>query len=465
MTEFLGEDFLLTTESARNLFHNWASDTPIFDYHCHLPAQEIAQDHRFGTISEIWLKGDHYKWRAMRSNGVPEKSCTGDVSDKEKFLKWAETMPYAMRNPLFVWTHLELKRYFGIDEVLTPSTAERIYDRCNEMLAGPEFSVRNLLKRMNVTTVGTTDDPVDDLKWHQEIRKSGIGVAVRPTFRPDKAMAAGSPDDYNRYLDQLSEVAGVDIKDFDSLLLAVRRRHDFFHQVGCRATDHGLLLVPFVENARALAPKAFLKVRSGKALNDDEIMTLQCAFLQEVGRMNAEKSWVMQIHVGATRNNNYRMYKQLGPDTGFDAIGDAPIGPGIVGLLDSLEQEGKLPKTVLFNANPRDNELVGTLIGCYQGASTPGKIQMGPGWWFLDQIDGMTRQIEALSSLGLLGRFIGMTTDSRSFLSFPRHELFRRVLCEQVGMDIDRGLLPNDEFVGKIVKDICYHNAAAYFGE
>ncbi len=462
---FLDSEFLLNTDSARTLYHTNAESQPIFDYHSHLSAKEVAQDRMYSTIAEVWLGGDHYKWRAMRSNGVSEEFCTGAGDDKQKFKKWAETIPFALRNPLFIWTHLELRRYFGVTQVLSPETADSIYDRCNELLATPEFSVKNLLRKMNVQVVCTTDDPVDDLRWHRELKESQFEIQVLPTYRPDKATTIQNVTAYNDYLNVLSEAADIDIRDFTSLIEALRKRHDFFHALGCRVSDHGLGTVPFNTDAREMAPGLFKRLRSGQDLDPNQKNTISCALLQEIARMNAEKDWVMQIHIGATRNNNERMFKKLGPDTGFDAIGDDRIGKGIVELLSSIEQESKLPKTVLFNSNPRDNELICSIMGCFQDGRIPGKIQHGPGWWFLDQADGMKRQIEALSNLGLLGRFIGMTTDSRSFLSFPRHELFRRILCGIIGEDIEKGLVPgNEPFVGDLVERICFRNAVEYFG-
>jgi glucuronate isomerase len=462
---FLGEDFLLKTDVARTLYHEHAAPMPIFDFHCHLPPQQIAEDITFDNLAQIWLHGDHYKWRLMRANGVEERFCSGGATDEERFMKWAETVPYTLRNPLYVWTHLELKRYFGIDTLLGPTTAESIYSRASEMLRTPEFSVRNLMRRMKVKAVCTTDDPCDTLDWHAKIREDGFEIKVLPTFRPDKAMAAGDPVAYGTYLDRLAQAADTDITDYGSLIAALRQRHAFFHEAGCRLSDHGTETAyaePFTAKQVAAS---FARVRSGKALAADELLRLKSALMLEFGRMDHERGWVQQLHFGAMRNNNTRRHRELGPDTGFDSIGDYPIGTALSRFLDSLESEGRLPKTILYTLNSRDNELLTTMAGNFQDGSVPGKMQFGSAWWFHDQRDGMQRQLTALSNMGLLSRFVGMLTDSRSFLSYPRHEYFRRILCRLLADDVENGEAPADmPLLGMLVEGVCFNNAKAYFG-
>ncbi len=464
-TDFLGDDFLLQTPFARSLYHEHAEAMPIFDFHCHLPPADIAADRRFDNLTQIWLYGDHYKWRAMRTNGVDERYCTGDASDEEKFLAWAETVPFAVRNPLFLWTHLELKRYFGVETLLNPSTARGIYERCSEKLRSPEYSVRNLLRRMNVRAVCTTDDPRDDLAHHRAIAQSGFEITVVPTFRPDKAMAAEDPAVYNAYLDTLAAAADSDIRSYDSLLDALRARHAFFHDMGCRLSDHGIETAYAEPFTPAEIDAIFTKVRGGTRLEAAELLKLKSALLLELGRMDHERGWTQQLHFGAMRNNNSRMYERLGPDTGFDSIGDFEIGRPLSRLLDSLDSTDQLPKTILYTLNPRDNELMATMLGNFQDGSIAGKLQFGSGWWFHDQRDGMERQMNALSNMGLLSRFVGMLTDSRSFLSYPRHEYFRRALCKLIAQDAALGELPESlELVGPLVEGICFRNAKEYFG-
>ena len=464
---FIHDDFLLQNEKARILYHEYAEHLPIIDYHCHLPPQQVADDHQFENMTQIWLYGDHYKWRSMRSNGIPERYCTGDASDWEKFEKWAETVPKTLRNPHYHWTHLELKRPFGItDRLFGPDTAKSIWEECNAKLGEPEFSCRGIMQQMNVVLACTTDDPIDSLEHHKTVvEDESFPVQVLPAWRPDKAMAVESPDSYNKYVDKLAEAANVEIRSFSHLIEALRKRHAFFHSMGCRLSDHGLDTA-YAENYTELEiAKSFEKIRGGRALDYDEITKFKSAMLYEFGVMDHEKGWVQQYHIGALRNNNTRMFEKLGPDIGFDSIGDWNIAQPLSRMLDRLDREGRLCKTILYNLNPRDNELIGTMIGNFQDGSVPGKIQMGSGWWFLDQKDGIERMIEALSNLGLLSRFVGMLTDSRSFLSYTRHEYFRRVLCNILGTDMEQGLIPNDiEFVGEIVKDISYNNAADYFG-
>ena len=466
-TEFISEDFLLETEWARTLFNEYARDLPIIDYHCHLPPGEVAEDKRWNSVTEIWLGGDHYKWRALRSNGVPEAFITGDAEDWEKFEKWAETMPYLLRNPLYHWSHLELKRYFGISgKLLGPDTARDIYEACNAKLAEPRFSARSLMEDSNVVLVCTTDDPVDSLEHHRAVAEDdSFSVTVLPTWRPDKGMAVDSPERFNAWVDKLAATADTDITDFDSYLAALRKRHQFFHNNGCRLSDHGLATVEAEDYTAAEIEAAFGKIRAGNALTPDEQFRFRSCMMHEFGVMDAEKNWTQQVHYGVLRSNNTRRFQQLGPDTGFDSIGDFEIARGLNKWMDRLEQQGCLPRTILYNINPSDNAIIATALGNFQDDSIPGKIQFGSGWWFLDQKDGMEAQMEALSQLGLLSRFVGMLTDSRSFLSYTRHEYFRRILCNMLGNDIEKGLIPRDEaLVGRMVSDICYHNAARYFG-
>lgn len=459
-------DFLLQTETARTLYHRHAAPLPIIDYHCHLDPQMVAENYRFSSITELWLGGDHYKWRAMRANGVDERYCTGDASDWEKFEKWAETVPYTMRNPLYHWTHLELKTAFGIDRLLNPSTAREIYDRCNEMLRQSDYSARGLMRRYRVEVVCTTDDPVDSLAYHRQTRESGFEIRMLPTWRPDKAMAVESPAAFRTYMERLVESSGMEIASFRDMREALQRRHDFFAENGCRLSDHGLeefYAEPYTE---AEVEAIFRKVYSGKPLEEIEIRKYKSAMLVLFGEMDWEKGWTQQFHYGALRNNNSRMFRRIGPDTGYDSIGECNTARSLSRFLDRLDSEGKLTKTILYNLNPSANEMIATMIGNFQDGTIPGKIQFGSGWWFLDQRDGMQKQMNALSAMGLLSRFVGMLTDSRSFLSYPRHEYFRRTLCDLIGRDVENGELPASElpFLGGMVEDICYHNAKRYFG-
>jgi len=453
MKNFMTEDFLLQTETAKILYHQHAAGMPVFDYHCHLPPQQIADDIQFENITRAWLYGDHYKWRAMRTNGVDEKFCTGNATDREKFQKWAWTVPYTLRNPLYHWTHLELKRYFGIDELLHPGTAEEIYDKCSDMLNTPAFSTRNMMRKMNVKAVCTTDDPVDSLEYHIKIAQDGFEIKVLPTWRPDKAMATENIKSLNGWIDTLAEITAIDIKDFDSYMEAIRKRHAFFHEAGCRISDHGLETAYAEDYSATEIQNIFNKIRSNKELSSVEQLKFKSAMLVEFALMDHAKGWVQQFHLGALRNNNSRMMRALGPDTGFDSILDVEIAKPLAKFLDRLDTNNQLPKTILYNLNPRDNELIATMIGNFHS-----------GWWFLDEKDGMEKQIEALSNLGLLSRFVGMLTDSRSFLSYPRHEYFRRILCNLLGNDVENGLLPNDMLLlGQMVENICFNNAADYF--
>jgi glucuronate isomerase len=464
MKKFLDENFLLQTETARNLYYEHAEKMPIFDYHCHLSAKAIADDICFDNIGQAWLAGDHYKWRLMRANGIAEKFCTGEATDYEKFEKWAETVPMAIRNPLYHWTHLELQRYFNINDLLNPKTCKFIYDHCSKLLQSPEFSVRNLLIKMKVKVICTTDDPIESLDYHKKIKEDGFQVKVLPTFRPDKAMNVNNSANYNIYISKLGEISGIDIKDFSSLMKALEIRHKYFHDIGCRIADHGIISFYAEGYTDIEIEKITSKVLSGKELSEMEISKFKSAFLFEVLKLNHKRGWVQQFHIGALRNINTRLFSELGPDIGCDSIGDRIHGEKMARFFDRLDRTNKLAKTIIYNLNPRDNELIAAMIGNFQDGIFPGKIQYGPSWWFLDQIDGMTNQINTLSNLGLLGRFIGMTTDSRSFLSFPRHEYFRRILCNLIGSDVENGELPADmDLLGNTIENICYNNAVEYF--
>ena len=461
---FLDENFLLQSEVAEYLYHEHARKLPIIDYHCHLNPKEIAEDKVYDNLAQIWLNGDHYKWRAMRTNGIAEKFCTGDAADFEKFEKWAETVPYTLRNPLYHWTHLELQRYFGIHKILNSATAKEIYDEASAKIASKEYSVRNLMLKMKVEVVCTTDDPIDNLEYHIKVRKDGFMVKVLPTWRPDASMAVENAVSYNEYLDKLSVVSGIKIDKFNNLLEALHNRHDFFAAQGCKISDHGLETLYAECYTLSEIESIFKKVRSGKTLDKLEILKFKSAMCYEFGIMDHEKGWVQQWHIGALRNNNSRLFKTLGPDKGFDSIGDFEIGRSLSKFLDRLDKNNKLTKTILYNLNPGNNELLATMAGNFQDGSFPGKIQMGPGWWFLDQKDGIERQMNSLSTLGLLSRFTGMVTDSRSFLSYPRHEYFRRILCNLLGNDVMNGEIPYDKvLLGKMVEDISYYNARNYF--
>jgi glucuronate isomerase len=465
MSHFLTEDFLLTNDFARTLYHGYAKDLPIIDYHCHLSPEDIARNRSFENLTRAWLEGDHYKWRAMRTLGINEKYITGNASDAEKFGQWAYTVPYAVRNPLYHWTHLEMKRYFGIEKLLTPETASSIYTTASEVLSTPAYATRNLLKKMKVEMVGTTDDPTDTLEHHQAIRKDSFDIKVLPTFRPDKSFAVENPVTYKAYLDKLSAASGVTITSFDTLIEALKKRVEFFHAQGCRASDHGLEQLYYPDDVNAYAIETlFQKVFKQGTLDKSEIHFFKYRTLLELGKLYHQKGWTQQFHIGALRNTNERMLRVLGPDTGFDSIGDFSQSVALARFLNALDSSDQLAKTILYNLNPRDNEVMGTMIGNFNDGSIKGKIQFGSAWWFLDQKDGMEKQINSLSNLGLLSCFIGMLTDSRSFLSFPRHEYFRRILCNLIGKDVANGELPADEkWLGKIVSDICYYNAKAYF--
>jgi glucuronate isomerase len=465
MKPFMDEDFLLHSETARKLYHDHAAKMPIFDYHCHISPKEIADDKRFDNMTQIWLNGDHYKWRAMRTNGINERFCTGDASDWEKFEKWAETVPYTLRNPLYHWTHLELRNPFGIKTLLNPKSAKAIWENCNEQLNSEGFSCRGIIKKANVHTICTTDDPVDTLEYHSAIKKSGFKVNVLPAWRPDAAMIADDPALFNSYVDKLEAAANCSIADFDQFLAAIDKRHLFFHENGCRLSDHGLDTIYAADYTDEQITNIFSKVRGGHHLTQEEINKFKSVMLYEFGVMDHKRGWTQQYHLGALRNNNSRLFNLLGPDKGFDSIGDLEIAKPLSKLLNKLDSQDKLTKTILYNLNPRDNDMIASMIGNFQDGTIPGKLQYGSGWWFLDQKNGMENQMNSLSNLGLLSRFVGMLTDSRSFLSYPRHEYFRRILCNLLGNDVEKGEIPADmELLGKMVEDISFNNAEKYFG-
>ena len=463
MKEFMDEDFLLQSETARRLYHDHASAMPIFDYHCHVPVREVAEDRRFDNLTQIWLNGDHYKWRGMRSNGIDERYITGDASDWEKFEKWAETVPYTVRNPLYHWTHLELRKPFGVNKILNPSSAREIWDSCNASLHSNDFSCRGIIRKANVHTICTTDDPVDSLEYHRMIKAGDFNVKVYPAWRPDKAMNI-EMGGFNKYVDQLEEASGISINSLTSFLQAIEKRHLFFHENGCRLSDHGVATMyaePYTLNE---IESIFDQVRSGCIPSAEDVIKFKSAMLYEFAVLDHKRGWTQQFHIGPMRNNNTRMFEILGPDTGFDSIGDEPVAYPMAKFFARLDYEKKLARTIIYNLNPRDNEVFATMIGNFQDGSEPGKMQWGSGWWFLDQKHGMIDQLNILSSLGLLSRFVGMLTDSRSFLSYPRHEYFRRILCNLLGNDVENGEVPNDmKLLGQLVEDICFNNAERYF--
>jgi len=465
MKKFLDENFLLSNATSRQLYHEFARKMPIIDYHNHLPPDEIAEDKNFENITRVWLNGDHYKWRAMRTNGVPEEYITGNKSDWEKFQKWAETVPYTMRNPLYHWTHLELQRYFGINDILNADSAKKIYGETSAKLQTKEYSVRGLLEKMNVKLICTTDDPVDSLEHHQKINADNWHIKVLPAFRPDKAMNVDDVNTFNNYLTRLEKASNISISTYNDYIAALKKRHDYFVANNCSVSDHGLEEIYAEDYTQTEIAGIFAKIRSGGELRPDERKKFKSAMLVTFAEWDWEKGFVQQYHLGAIRNNNSRKLRQLGPDTGWDSIGDFSQARALAKFLDRLDRNNKLAKTIIYNLNPADNELFATMIGNFNDGSAAGKIQWGSAWWFLDQKDGMTRQLNALSNMGLLSRFVGMLTDSRSFLSFPRHEYFRRILCNLFGEEIENGELPGDiNWIGTLVQDICYYNARNYFG-
>jgi glucuronate isomerase len=461
---FIHENFLLESRTARRLYHEFAEAEPILDYHCHLSPRDLAEDRQFRNLFEIWLEGDHYKWRAMRANGIPERFCTGTAEPYAKFEAWAATVPWTLRNPLHHWTHLELKRYFGVSILLDRSSAAGIWKRANRMLASPELSARGILKRFKVRTLCTTDDPADDLRHHRALADAGLTRKVLPTFRPDKALAVNQPGVFKQWLGELEKVSDVETRRFGTFLEALRSRHDYFHAQGCRLSDHGLGRCPSEFCSEKRASESFRRTLQGRAATAEEHTAYASFMMLYFGHLDAARGWTKQLHLGALRNNNTRALECIGPDAGFDSIGDFPQAASLAAYLDRLEKDNALPKTIIYNSNPSDNYLFGAMIGNFQDGSIPAKVQLGSGWWFLDQREGMEWQLNTLSNLGLLSRFVGMVTDSRSFMSYPRHEYFRRTLCNLLGRDVERGLLPGDmRLLGRMIVGMCYRNAVEYF--
>jgi glucuronate isomerase len=462
------EDFLLESDAAKELYHEHARTQPIIDYHCHLPPEQVARNHEFRSLTEIWLEGDHYKWRAMRTNGVPERLITGGADDWQRFEAWANTVPKTLRNPLYHWTHLELKDPFGIrDRLLNGESARSIYEQVNSLFAKDDFRAQGIMRHFRVLVVCTTDDPADDLGHHRAHRQSAAHEQVRmyPTFRPDKALAIEEPAQLRTYLGRLEAASGVTIKSYATLLEALEARHSAFHELGCRLSDHGLETMYADDYSPSDVARTFARALGGEVVSQAEANAYKACLLYDLARLDHARGWTQQFHLGAIRNLNTRMQTALGPDSGFDAIGDVAVARPLARFLDRLDTSAELARTILYNLNPRDNELMASLIGCFQDGSVPGKIQYGSAWWFLDQLDGMERQMDALSNLGLLSRFVGMLTDSRSFLSYSRHEYFRRLLCNLLGRDVVRGRLPDDrKLLGELVRDVCFRNASAYFG-
>ncbi len=466
MNEYINQDFLLQGKLARRLYHDHSEKLPVIDYHCHLSPEAIATDRRFDNLGQLWLEDDHYKWRAMRANGISEEYITGkSTTFREKYDRWAETVPMAMRNPLYVWTHLELKRVFGIDKMLSPATADEIWDECSALLREPDYSARGLIRKFNVEVVCTTDDPVDSLRFHNALRSEGYEVRVLPTWRPDMVLSAEDPARFGHYIAMLGEAAAVEITGFRSLIEALRIRQQYFADAGCVLSDHGIEQFSADEYTEGEIDSLIRRLLTGSHLSSHEMSKYRSAMLYELAVMNSEKGWVQQFHYGALRNNNSRMFAMLGPDSGYDSIDDLAVARKLSKFLDRLEREGKLAKTIIYNLNPGDNEMIATMAGNFQDGSVPGKIQYGAAWWFLDQESGIISHLNTLSVTGLLSRFVGMLTDSRSFLSFVRHEYFRRILCNMLGNDIESGRLPGSEIdhIGKMVEMISYHNARDYF--
>ena len=460
---FIHNDFLLETETAKLLYHDYAKALPIIDYHCHLSPKNIAENTIFNSITTLWLEGDHYKWRALRTLGVDEKFITGKATDKEKFVQFASSVPYMIRNPLYHWTHLELTRYFNLSTLLSQTTAHEIYERINLQATSAAFSSQSLLEKMNVESICTTDDPLDNLEYHKKFAEKKGSTLMSSSFRPDKSILIQASE-FNKYIDKLGVLCSIEINGFEDLCLALEKRMNYFHRHGCKLSDHGLEYIPFQKAPISEIERIFKKRRTGAKLELIEIEKFQSALLIFLGKAYHKLGWIQQFHLGAMRNNNSRMFKKLGPDTGWDSIGQYPLAQNLSNFLDALDVNDQLPKTILYNLNPTDNEIMATMIGNFNDGSSRGKIQWGSGWWFLDQLEGMTNQINTLSNMGMLSCFVGMLTDSRSFLSFPRHEYFRRLLCNLFGNDIEKGLLPNDlPWVGKIISDISYTNAKNYF--
>lgn len=461
---FISEHFLLQSETAKRLYHEHAASLPIIDYHCHLPPREIAEDVTFKNLTHIWLDGDHYKWRAMRALGIDEKYITGSASDRNKFLKWAEAVPYTLRNPLYHWTHLELKNYFDVDSLLDKKTGPRIYEKCSQRLQQPSFSTQSLISRNNVEVICTTDDPMDSLEYHKQIKRQSFNTTVLPAFRPDNVYSFANVTSYNKYVDHLGHRSNTNIEELDDLLEVLEERINHFHRQGCRLADHGLQKIPAAKLTFQELQQAFSQIRGGTKISPHQQNALTLYLLLELGKIYADKKWVQQYHLGALRNTNERMLKNIGPDSGFDSIGDFSQGQALAHLLNELDSTNQLSKTILYNLNPADNEVMASMVGNFNDGSIKGKVQWGSAWWFMDQKDGIEQQLNTLSNLGLLSCFIGMLTDSRSFLSFPRHEYFRRILCNLIANDIEQGLLPNDlPWLAKIISDICYYNAKQYF--
>jgi glucuronate isomerase len=460
---FIHDDFLLSTKTARKLYHKYAEGEPIFDYHCHISPRDIANNRQFRNLFEIWLEGDHYKWRAMRANGVNERFCTGDALPFDKFRAWAATVPHTLRNPLYHWTHIELKRYFGISDLLDETTADKIWKIANEKLATPELTTQGILKKFKVKVVCTTDDPVDGLEHHRGFAAQHHPTKMLPAFRPDQALTVNQPPGFNQWVEKLSAASNIDVNSFSAFQSALKKRHDFFHSQGCRLSDHGMNHSFADFCSEKIAAGIFDKARRGEAVSAQEHGQFASYLMLFFGHLDAKRGWTKQLHLGALRSNNTRLLKQLGPDTGFDSIGDWPQCSALATYLDKLDQENSLPKTIIYNLNPADNYAFAAMIGNFQDGTIPGKIQFGSGWWFLDQKEAMEWQMNALSNLGLLARFIGMITDSRSFMSYPRHEYFRRTLCNLIGRDVENGELPNDEkLLGPMIRNICYANAKNY---
>lgn len=460
---FIHDDFLLSTKTARKLYHKYAEDEPIFDYHCHIPPKDIASNRQFNNLFEIWLEGDHYKWRAMRANGVAEKFVTGTASPREKFLAWAKTVPYTLRNPLYQWTHLELKRYFGISDLLDEKTADKIWKKANEKLATPALTTQGILKKFKVKVVCTTDDPVDNLEHHRTFASQQHPTRMLPAFRPDKALTVNSPETFNKWVELLASAANVDVNSFGAFVSALEKRHDYFHSQGCRLSDHGMNHCFADFCSEKTAAEIFNKARKGDSVSPLEHSQFASFMMVFFGHLDARRGWTKQLHLGALRNTNSRLLAKLGPDTGFDSIGDFPQAQTLAAYLNKLDSDNLLPKTVIYNLNPADNYAFAAMIGNFQDGSVPGKVQFGSGWWFLDQKEAMEWQMNALSNLGLLSRFIGMITDSRSFMSYCRHEYFRRTLCNLIGRDIENGELPDEpRLVGQMIRRICYSNAREY---